>query len=262
VPILNVKYEANRCGPFRDWQWQEGAFMADGSNVAPGIRRTSTPPLTVVDTGIDQGNFRGVAFFEGDTNVQLVTEMNAAWYRYVMKWSLADDGVIQPQFGFGAVENSCVCNLHFHNTYWRFDFDIVQAGNNSVCVGSGEETCSDLTTETRLTTIPSYLEIRNTQSGEGYRLTPGPRDGTPDAYSKATAWILSSQSGELDDGVNCTSGSRCHTDIDIDKFVNGQAVSNANVVVWYRGSFRHQTEGVSLNDADHVIGPELRPLNW
>ncbi|HEX6739220.1 MAG TPA: hypothetical protein VF310_13155, partial [Vicinamibacteria bacterium] len=44
VPILNVQYEANRCGPFRDWQWQEGSYAATGTNVAAGVRRTTTPP--------------------------------------------------------------------------------------------------------------------------------------------------------------------------------------------------------------------------
>src|SRR5262245_20118276 len=38
VPILNVQYYRNLCGPFRDWSWQEGMFVANGTDVAPGIR--------------------------------------------------------------------------------------------------------------------------------------------------------------------------------------------------------------------------------
>ena len=38
APILNVQYERNACGPFRDWSWQEGMFDAPGTDVAPGIR--------------------------------------------------------------------------------------------------------------------------------------------------------------------------------------------------------------------------------
>ena len=30
VPILNVLYENNVCGPYRDWQWQEGMIQATG----------------------------------------------------------------------------------------------------------------------------------------------------------------------------------------------------------------------------------------
>jgi hypothetical protein len=62
--------------------------------------------------------------------------------------------------------------------------------------------------------------------------------------------------------VNCTSGSNCHTDIDIDRFVNGQGVSAANLVVWYRAAFRHENEGAALQGPDHIVGPELRLLNW
>lgn len=31
VPILNVLYNGNVCGPYRDWPWQEGMFEANGS---------------------------------------------------------------------------------------------------------------------------------------------------------------------------------------------------------------------------------------
>ena len=42
------------------------------------------------------------------------------------------DGTIRPRFGFAAVSSSCVCNVHHHHCYWRFDFDIETAGNNRV----------------------------------------------------------------------------------------------------------------------------------
>jgi len=38
VPILNVKYNGNACGPYRDWQDQEGMIQAVGADVAPGFR--------------------------------------------------------------------------------------------------------------------------------------------------------------------------------------------------------------------------------
>ena len=38
VPILNVKYDGNACGPYRDWQYQEGMIQATGIDVAPGFR--------------------------------------------------------------------------------------------------------------------------------------------------------------------------------------------------------------------------------
>jgi len=270
VPILNVQYVANQCGPYRDWQYQEGSFAADGTNVASGVRRTVTPPQTIVDNGTDTGNFRGLAFHDDGTSVFLATEMQAGWYRYVMKWILKDDGTIQPRFAFGGVQNSCICNIHNHHAYWRFDFDVVQAGGNSVCVSEAAgQACTDVATEKRLAAVGSHLEVRNALGTGAYRLVPGAHDGMPDPFSKATAWILADASNQTDDGVNCTSGRSCHTDIDIDKFMNGQSVQNRDVVVWYRGSFVHDESGTTEgevhtqdHDGSHTVGPDLIPVGW
>src|SRR5215210_6319679 len=58
--------------------------------------------------------------------------MEAGWYRYISEWRLHTDGTIRPRFGFSAVTDSCVCNVHHHHVYWRLDFDIVTAENNVV----------------------------------------------------------------------------------------------------------------------------------
>ena len=63
VPILNVKYDGNACGPYRDWQNQEGMIQANGTDLAPGFRLCSAPATTILDTGNDTGNFLGVAIF-------------------------------------------------------------------------------------------------------------------------------------------------------------------------------------------------------
>src|ERR687897_621137 len=49
APILNVQYDNNACGPFRDWLFAESYFQADGTDVAPGIRRCNTPARTILD---------------------------------------------------------------------------------------------------------------------------------------------------------------------------------------------------------------------
>ena len=38
VPILNVKYDDDACGPYRDWQYQEGMIEANGNDVGAGFR--------------------------------------------------------------------------------------------------------------------------------------------------------------------------------------------------------------------------------
>src|SRR5205085_8851097 len=79
VPILNVQYERNSCGPFRDWTYQEGMFMANGTDVPGtngGIRMCSAEPQTVLDNATDTGNFKGVAIWDRE-EVSLVSELNA-----------------------------------------------------------------------------------------------------------------------------------------------------------------------------------------
>src|SRR5262249_5783944 len=61
VPILNVRYDGNACGPYRDWQNAEGMIQANGTDVAPGFRLCTAPATTILDTGSDVGNYLGVA---------------------------------------------------------------------------------------------------------------------------------------------------------------------------------------------------------
>jgi hypothetical protein len=63
VPILNVKYGGNACGPYRDWQNQEGMIEANGADVAPGFRLCNVSAETILDTGNDAGNYLGVAIY-------------------------------------------------------------------------------------------------------------------------------------------------------------------------------------------------------
>ena len=109
VPILNVKYDQS-CGPYRDWQNQEGMIQANGTTVAPGFILSPTPVQTLLDNRSDSGTFLGVGIYVQRLEVVLVSEMQASWYRYVSEWRLHADGTTRPRFGFSAVQSSCVCN--------------------------------------------------------------------------------------------------------------------------------------------------------
>ncbi len=50
VPILNVKYENDTCGPYRDWQYQEGMIHANGLDVGSGFRLCPSLAQTILDT--------------------------------------------------------------------------------------------------------------------------------------------------------------------------------------------------------------------
>ena len=283
APILNVKYAGNTCGPYRDWQYQEGMFDAPATgatDIARGIRLLAGGQIaqTVMENGTDTGNFRGVAVYRQDTETVLVTEMSAGWYRYVMEWRFDDDGTIRPRYGFGATDNSCVCFAHYHHVYWRFDFDIVSSNNSIYPVTTTKSGTTPIATETALirdTTIRrgSRFLIKNSDGFESYMLSPNRTDGKWDdgdpTFGAGDFWLLKFQGtaaspDELDD-PNTSSAAN------LAPWVNGESIVGTDIVIWYAAHFAH-TDGANLLDpnhispnilaGNHVVGPEIRPYVW
>ena len=270
VPILNVEYYTDGisagCGPtYRDWQNSETCFQANGTDVIPGFRVCPTPAQTILDSGSDAGNFRGVACYVQGQEVVLVSEMQAGWYRYISEWRFHTDGTIRPRFGFAAIDNNCTCKIHHHHAYWRFDFDIrtashnvVEEFNNPPIVGNSNWHTKHF--EIRRLREPSrnrHWRIRNLISGEGYLLIPGANDGGADPYGVGDVWVLLYHGApEIDDGQGFTTNPALSR-ANIDRFLNFEMVENRDVVVWYAGHFKH-----APGTGGHRVGPELRPLNW
>jgi hypothetical protein len=258
APILNVHYDGDACGPYRDWQWEEGSFVARGRDMLPGVRALTAPPETILDNDSDNGNFRGLAYYANEGSVTLVSEMEAGWYRYISEWIFEADGTIRPRFGFDGVENSCICIVHHHNVYWRFDFDIATAANNQVYAVNGG-TPQLLTAEVRQQrTAGRTWKVQNSLSGEAYSIVPGAADGVADSYAKGDFWLLLAKAGEIDDGVNCTTCSA--STIQIDNFVGPETLTaSSDVVVWYGAHFDHD---VNSEEEHHLLGPDLIPVGW
>jgi hypothetical protein len=258
-PILNVQYERDVCGPYRDWSYQEGMFVANGSDVAPGIRICTDPPLTVLDIDSDVGNFRGVAIYDNKERVTLVTEMEAGWYRYLSEWNFYDDGKISPRYAFGATDNSCVCASHHHHVYWRFDFDILGSANNRIFEANTAIPTQLMfeTTRPRLAGANRTWIVDNSVSGESVSIIPGPRDGNFDKYGRYDLAFLVFKSNETDDGVNCTQG--CDTRANLAPYLTTESVNNTDVVIWYGAHFTHADAANSLKSltGPHVLGPDL-----
>ncbi|MDQ3222182.1 MAG: hypothetical protein ACR2KO_14060 [Geodermatophilaceae bacterium] len=270
VPILNVRYDNDACGPYRDWQWQESRIPVDGTDVAPGFRISATPVQTILETGQDGGNFLGVGLYAQGEETVLISEMEAGWYRYISEWRLHNDGTIRPRFGFSAVQSSCVCAVHHHHVYWRFDFDIRTAEDNRVREFndpplSGADNWRTLRFESRRVRNASRQRkwsVEHVDTGEGYILTPGPDDGVADSFGVGDLWALQYRSGELDDGQGFTTDP-ARAMAQLDRFVSNRAPIDANdVVVWYAAHFTHDVGGSPPGDFGHQVGPELRPVNW
>ncbi len=264
VPVLNVQYtNSDFCGPYRDWLWEEMCFEAVGEDIpgAPGFRWCSQPALTISETGVDGGNFFGVAVYEDtDGALVLVSVCQAGWYRYIPEWRFYPDGRIQPRFKFGAVENTCVCDEHTHHAYWRFHFRIL---NKHMAL---EELQGDRWVLQRRETaffrdpkIERRWRVRNWKKrNQGYEIIPGEGDGVGDDFSGDDQFALLYNRNQIEDG-------RCNVAMNVEQqiwgFLNNAPIANRDLVIWYAAHFHHGVE--EDGDAHAVaIGPTLQPFGW
>ena len=272
VPILNVKYDNNACGPYRDWQNQEGMIQATGSDPIPGVRLCTSPATTILDTGSDTGNFLGVAIYVQGQEVVLVSEMEAGWYRYVSMWRLHTNGTIQPRFGFSAVQSSCVCTIHHHHAYWRLDFDVRTAGNNIVRefndpILVGNSNWHDKGFEIRRPRDPSRnrkWRVENKSTKEAYDVIPGASDGVATAqpdwpFPRGDVWILRYHGNEIDDGVAALGPPY---EAGLDAWLTGESINGADVVIWYGAHFTHDLSHEDPGHFGHIVGPDLKLVRW
>lgn len=274
APILNVLYEGNACGPYRDWQWQEGSFVANGSDVAAGFRLCTSPPQTMLDNGTDTGNFRGVAVYQDGTEVVIVAELEAGWYRYITRWHFGVDGTVRPEFGFDGVDNSCVCHTHYHHVYWRFDIDVAEAGKNRITQYDTAFFGTPVLTEGKA--FRDYERnrhwmIENVNTGDAFKLFAGEDDSTAagDSYGRYDLVFLRFKSGatnltnEYDDGINTTGPN--NTQASLDQFINGETLDGQDVVIWYGAHFTHrvgQRKDGELPEHNNALGPTFTPVRW
>jgi hypothetical protein len=266
VPILNVRYDGDRCGPYRDWQWQEGRIQATGTDVAPGFRHCPTKAKTIVESGTDTGNFLGVGIYVAGQEVVLVSELEAGWYRYISEWRLHANGQIRPRFRFAATESSCVCIKHHHHVYWRLDFDVDGVENRlrefndpPLVPGKKWQTLPFEVKRMRSAARKRRWRVENELTGKGYGILPGPFDRTAagDPYAKGDLWALRYRANQIDD--HPITG----TQAELDKFINHESIQNEDIVVWYGAHFTHDVHRHGAHGAQgHVVGPTLVSYNW
>lgn len=286
APVLNVQYPGGQCGPYRDWMWQEDMFQtpATGNNdVAPGVRIVAPGQIatTALESNNDTGNFRGVAIYNQDVGfgmeTVLITELQAGWYRYIMEWRFAPDGTIRPRYGFGATDNSCVCAVHNHHVYWRFDLDVVNANNKVFQAERGRRFLQPITNEVfrnKNNATNRRIVVQNSTGDEAYEVVPNLNDGVVDQFGVHDMWVLRQKTvsggtalqNELDDGFNQTTSQNAF--IQIDNFLNNESVVDQDVVLWYGAHFIH-ADGANRPGAApevlgtfHVVGPDIRPIRW
>ena len=266
MPVLNVKYDGDVCGPYRDWLTSENCFQAEGVDAAPGFRVTSAiPPTTFCESGTDLGNFLGVAIQDQGDALWLVTENEAGWYRYVMQWRMHADGTIEPIIGFGGTRNSCICTIHHHHAYWRFEWALDGTpGDAATGITTLERRHAGTANQwdpiavegsfIRPTTngASDWWRVKNQATGTSYLIQPGPIDGSAqgDAYAKADVWGLTYGAGEINDPNTDTS-------INIAPWVNGEVLGAAKrLVTWYAAGYVHDIS-VPNPEPCEFEGPKL-----
>ncbi|HEX2042155.1 MAG TPA: hypothetical protein VHF24_05900 [Acidimicrobiales bacterium] len=273
LPIVNLRYGAEGaeagCGPaFRAWQHQESCFAAGGEDPVPGFRLCSSPPQTVLESGVDDGDFRGVALWLDGDELVIVSQLDAGWHRYVCEWRLHADGTIRPRFGATAARNPCTCTAHDHHAYWRLDFDVLGADGNVVQEYNdppvlGTANWHTVHYEVRRRRDPAhgrYWRIRNIRASQGYAIVPGEGDGVADDYGAGDVWILRHHTDEVDDDQGFTTDpllSRAQ----LDGYLSAESVERQDVVIWYAAHlFHHQASGA--DGPARRVGPDLVPYQW
>ena len=268
VPVLNVEYDPGAsCNCYRDWMYTEARMDTD--NVFSGscyAEAQAVPVLTTCElpTGGDAGTFRGVAVEDFGDELVLTSNTSAGWYRYRMKWHFYADGRIWPEYSFSAASATCTTAAHRHHAYWRFDFDLEDTPTNdevSEVTAAGATTVFTAEAD-RTWGNPAdgiYWRVRDETADVGFTIEPSAADlELPvDAFSKTDALVLRYKATEIDDGIGLGGG--CAFLYDTRNWVNGEAVTNQDIVFWYRSSALHAAGNPWECD---IVGPTLRPFGY
>jgi hypothetical protein len=267
LPLLNVNYDPGGCGSYRDWQNGLMDFEADGAVPPPGSRfaKPSRPPRTMCDhPGKDDGDFSGVAAETTSDRLVLTTQLQSGPYRYTQRWTFGPDGSIEARIAFTSIVDPCNVKPHNHHAYWRLEFDLGDDARDYA-----EETArQNSDAAPRWIRIPVEASRRNdpvtggawrvqsVSAQHGYEIVSGPDNGLADAWAVADMWVLKFHPDEIDDG-----GARqgpYGSAVQLDRYLNGESVDGANLVLWVHAMDRHDGNGQC-----HFVGPTLRPVgNW
>jgi primary-amine oxidase len=203
------------------------------------------------------------AFLRRGEELVLWSVLGAANYNYIVEWTFRDDGVVLGRIG--ATGQIAGPDTHVHGPIWRLDLDLngaccdtVAAFKHSEVGPTGVDAMPDVATEGGMPWDPvafTSLHIRDAALKNGlghaaeWHLMPS-REGTPlhqEAFTKNAYWVTKYRWNETF-GDNLPS------------YANGEAVKNADVVLWYYGGLHHMIRDEDI-DMTHVMwtGFMLKP---
>ena len=264
APMLFAEYNSQTC--YRDWKDDNAAFLSDndvqnhlGISLDPPTAVTSCDRSTAPTQAFGNCPFQlagypnvnadcstGVTIEDGGDHVTLTTQHAAAWYQYTARWTFHADGTMEPEFGFGNNDGTGNETTHWHHNYWRMEFAIDNSVENVVSINNVDQATefSDLRDATG---GPGGGEVtwsvRNTTTGNGYRLEPGREDSLLPAndsnrgFHTVDVMATRRHDGEYGDRSDNPLGACA---MDDGALVNGESLVGTNVgtALYYRVSVR------------------------
>jgi hypothetical protein len=267
APMLFAEYKDGAGGDcYRDWKDEPSPILADTAvQNHLGVSVDPSSAITSCDRSHDATDSYGICPFQlpgypngtatcgagftiednGD-HVVLTTQYRADWYMYASRWTFWNDGRIEPSFGFGNRNGTFNSVTHWHHNYWRMEFSI-DDGNNVVSTNGIDQAAefSDLRDATGGTGGgPKTWEVRNTATGNGYRIVPGdddyivPTNQSGRGFHTIDFMATKQHDGEYGDSPNynlfdCTMNQNA--------LVNGESLVDTRVALYYRVAVRDST---------------------
>jgi Cu2+-containing amine oxidase len=240
LPSLRVQYNSS-CGPYKDPLTYDNAHAISGSN--------RVKVYTVVSGGL--------------SGVSVESFHTIGAYKLTVRWTFWADGRITPRLYSAGLQ----CNVdHRHHPYWRFDFDIEGAANDTVFEynsstpdlgwGPGWHVKHSEITRVKNPATQRSWAVMDVSTMRGYHVIPGSNDGFADAFAPRDLFVMryhgpedrhGQQGSAVDDGLAA--------------YINGEVVEKADVVLWYCAHLGHHAEAEHA-DEWHSCGPSLIPFRW
>lgn len=286
-PLLFAEYASSTC--YRDWKDANNSFVAEvGVRNQLGMPQAftattscdrSTQPNTSYGQcpyqlpGMTSANcFQGLSLEDMGDHVVLTTHYEAAWYAYTSRAVFYLDGAFDLRFGFGNFSNTSNSTTHWHHNYWRLDFDIDGADNNVLSINDVVQNV-EFTSLRDATGGPGGVErtweVRNSQTGRGYRIIPSEEDYVTPTNESGRGFHMTDVigtvyvPGEYGDLANNPIGA---CGMSHNNLANGQNLAGPNgtgtdVVLYYRSAVK-DTAGVDAMICKSA-GPMFVPLgDW
>ena len=259
-PMLFAEYRDGAGGNcYRDWKDEDSAILAEpavrnvlGTSVnfsattncdvsnLPATSYGSCPFGQAGRTAADCTRVGGVAIenLPGNLGFRLTNQYSAGWYKYSSRYEFLSNGNIDTKFGFGNSDGTYNNVTHWHQNYWRFDFDIEGASNDSVNIDNVAQ-ATEFSAVRR-----AAISVTDSNANFGYVITPGANDNTSSANESgrnfhtvdiiATSYKPTEYSDRPDNRLgDCAMNAAV--------LANNENIAKTDVVLYYRASVRDST---------------------